>query len=148
MTAIAPPLSIALLNPFFWPEVRRGSERLVHDLAVDLVALSQRPRLITSHPGLPSRSIEDGFLVIRHWRPPEPWTVRRVEPQLSHVPLSYASLRLGHDDVATPSIHRRPGRAPLGLQDGRACRVFLYGSSFARGASQHANAQDHLGSAR
>lgn len=100
MTAIAPPLSIALLNPFFWPEVRRGSERLVHDLAVDLVALSQRPRLITSHPGLPSRSIEDGFLVIRHWRPPEPWTVRRVEPQLSHVPLSYASLRLGHDDVA------------------------------------------------
>ncbi len=56
MTTEGESLSVALLNPFFWPEVRRGAERLIHDLAVDLVELSQRPKLITSHPGLPLRS--------------------------------------------------------------------------------------------
>lgn len=95
------PLSVALLNPFFWPEVRRGSERLVHDLAVDLLSLGVTPRLITSHRGRPSRSVEDGFPVVRNWRPPEkPLTLRRIEPLLSHVPLSYVSLRAGREDVA------------------------------------------------
>jgi glycosyltransferase involved in cell wall biosynthesis len=89
------------MNPFFWPEVRRGSERLVHDLAVDLVSLGSRPHLITSHPGLPRRSTEDGFSITRHWRPPEkPWVMRRVEPNLSHVPFSYASLMAREFDVA------------------------------------------------
>lgn len=93
--------SVALLNPFFWPEVRRGSERLVHDLAVDLLTLGACPRLITSHPGASSRSVEDGFPITRHWRPPEkPLTLRRIEPHLSHLPLSYGSLLAGHDDVA------------------------------------------------
>jgi glycosyltransferase involved in cell wall biosynthesis len=96
-----PSLSVALMNPFFWPEVRRGSERLVHDLAVDLVSLGSRPHLITSHPGLPRRSTEDGFSITRHWRPPEkPWVMRRVEPNLSHVPFSYASLMAREFDVA------------------------------------------------
>lgn len=93
-------LSIALLNPFFWPEVRRGSERVVHDLAVDLVELGCRPTLITSHRGRPRRSVEDGFRIRRHWRPPEPWTVRNIEPQLSHVPFSYMSLVRGDYDIA------------------------------------------------
>jgi phosphatidylinositol alpha-mannosyltransferase len=93
-------LAVALLNPFFWPEVRRGSERVVHDLAVDLVALGCRPALITSHRGLPRRSVEDGFTIRRHWRPPEPWTRRNIEPQLSHVPFSYMSLVRGDYDVA------------------------------------------------
>ena len=93
-------LSVGLLNPFFWPEVRRGSERIVHDLAVDLLALGYRPTLITSHPGAPRRSVEDGFPVIRHWRPPEPWTMRGIEPHLSHVPFSYRSLSAGEFDLA------------------------------------------------
>lgn len=94
-------LSVALMNPFFWPEVRRGSERLVHDLAVDLVELGSRPHLITSHRGPARRSVEDGFPITRHWRPPEKlWTARRVEPNLSHVPFSYASLATGDFDLA------------------------------------------------
>jgi glycosyltransferase involved in cell wall biosynthesis len=93
-------LAVALLNPFFWPEVRRGSERVLHDLAVDLVALGCRPTLITSHPGRPQRSVEDGFPIRRHWRPPEPWTARNIEPQLSHVPFSYMSLVRGDYDIA------------------------------------------------
>jgi len=93
-------LAVALLNPFFWPEVRRGSERVLHDLAVDLVELGSHPTLITSHRGLPRRSVEDGFRIVRHWRPPEPWTMRNIEPQLSHVPSSYMSLMRGDYDVA------------------------------------------------
>jgi glycosyltransferase involved in cell wall biosynthesis len=93
--------AVALMNPFFWPEVRRGSERLVHDLAVDLVSLGCRPHVITSHPGLPRRSIEDGFPITRHWRPPDkPWVLRRIEPNLSHVPFTYGSLVAGDFDVA------------------------------------------------
>lgn len=94
-------LSVALLNPFFWPEVRRGSERLIHDLAVDLLELGVRPQLITSHPGRPRTSVEDGFEITRNWRPPEkPWTIRKVEPNLSHVPFSYRSLKRGDSDLA------------------------------------------------
>ncbi len=100
VSATVAPLDVALLNPFFWPEVRRGSERLVHDLAVDLIALGARPQLITSHPGRPRGSVEDGFRITRNWRPPEPWRVRKFEPHLSHVPFSYASLMASGADVA------------------------------------------------
>lgn len=100
-----PGLAVALLNPFFWPEVRRGAERVLHDVAVDLVALGCQPTLITSHRGLPRRSVEYGFPVTRHWRPPEPWTIRNFEPHLSHVPLSYLSLVAGDYDIAHAAYH-------------------------------------------
>jgi len=130
------PLSTALLNPFFWPEVRRGSERLIHDLAVDLISLGARPRLITSHRGLPRRSLEDGFPITRNWRPPEtPLTLRRIEPHLSHVPFSYASLLRGDDDVAhafypTDALAalrwaRRTGRPAIFSYMGRPIRDVL-----------------------
>jgi glycosyltransferase involved in cell wall biosynthesis len=94
-------LRVALLNPCFWPEVRRGSERVARELADGLIARGHRPRLITSHPGPPSRRVEDGLPITRHWRPPDGRLRRRMyEPYLTHVPFSYASLRLGDDDVA------------------------------------------------
>jgi phosphatidylinositol alpha-mannosyltransferase len=92
---------VALLNPFYWPEVRRGSERIIHDLAVDLIALGARPRLITSHRHLSRSSIEDGVPIVRHWRPPEGLlNLRKIEPHLSHLPLSYATLWTYSADVA------------------------------------------------
>jgi phosphatidylinositol alpha-mannosyltransferase len=100
VSASADSLSVALLNPFFWPEVRRGSERLVHDLAVDLLELGQRPHLVTSHRGLPTRSVEDGFPITRNWRPPEPWTLRNIEANLSYLPFSYRTLRKEQPDIA------------------------------------------------
>ena len=100
MSGAGGPLSVALLNPFFWPEVRRGAERLVHDLAVDLVALGQRPLVVTSHGGRPASSVEDGFRIVRNWRPPEPWTARNIEANLSHVPFSYRTLTRERSDVA------------------------------------------------
>lgn len=94
-------MRVALLNCAFWPEVRRGSERFVHDLATELIAAGQAPRLITSHPGPPRRSTEDGLPITRHWRPPgRMLDLRGFQPYLTHVPLSYGSLVAGDDDIA------------------------------------------------
>jgi glycosyltransferase involved in cell wall biosynthesis len=92
---------IALLNFAFWPEVQRGSERIVHDLAADLVARGHTPRLITSHPGPSQTTTEDGFAIVRNRRPPEaPLRLRRFQDNLTHVPLSYLSLQRGDDELA------------------------------------------------
>jgi glycosyltransferase involved in cell wall biosynthesis len=89
------------MSPCFWPEVRRGGERFVRDLADGLLARSHDPRLITSHPGLPRRAVEDGLPILRLPRPPHGPLLRRMyEPYLTHVPLSYAALRAGDFDVA------------------------------------------------
>jgi glycosyltransferase involved in cell wall biosynthesis len=94
-------LRVALLNPVYWPEVRRGSERLARELADGLMARGHRVRLITSHPGRPTRTTEDGLEVVRTWRPPSGRLRRRLyEDHLTHVPLSYLELARGNDDVA------------------------------------------------
>src|SRR4051794_1062625 len=94
-------MRIALLSPCFWPEVRRGGERFVRDLADGLLARGHHPRLITSHPGPPSRTVEDGLPITRHWRPPDGLLRRRnFETYTTHVPFSYASLLAGDYDVA------------------------------------------------
>jgi len=53
------------MNPCYWPEVRRGAERFVRELANGLIERGHRPRLITSHPGRPSNRVEDGMAVLR-----------------------------------------------------------------------------------
>jgi glycosyltransferase involved in cell wall biosynthesis len=94
-------LRIALLNPCFWPEVRRGAERVARELADGLIARGHRPRLITSHSGPPSCGVEDGLPITRHWRPPDGRLRRRLyEPYLTHLPFTYGSLRLGDDELA------------------------------------------------
>ena len=94
-------LRIALLNPCYWPEVRRGSERFAHELACGLIARGHLPCLITSHPGRPTRTVEHGLRVIRVPRPPQGTLVRHgIESYLTHVPLSYLALRAGTYDVA------------------------------------------------
>jgi phosphatidylinositol alpha-mannosyltransferase len=94
-------LRVALLNPCYWPEVRRGSERFARGLADGLLAGGQRPRLITSHPGPTTRTVEDGLPIARHRRPPQERLRRRLyEPWLSHAPLSYLDLVRGDDQIA------------------------------------------------
>lgn len=95
------PVRVALLNPCFYPEVQRGSERLVRDLATDLLASGHHARLITSHPGPPSRTVEDELAVLRNWRPSEARLARRgFQEYLTQMPFSYAALRAGDDDLA------------------------------------------------
>ncbi len=94
-------MRVALLSPCFWPEVRRGGERLVRDLADGLLARGQHPTLITSHRGLPNRTVEAGLPIVRLPRPPHgPILKRMYEPYVTHVPLSYAALRTGRFDLA------------------------------------------------
>jgi glycosyltransferase involved in cell wall biosynthesis len=94
-------LRVALASPCFWPEVRRGGERFVRELADGLLVRGHRPRLITSHPGPPRRTVEDGLPILRLPRPPHGPLLRRMyEPYMTHVPLSYAALRLGDYDLA------------------------------------------------
>jgi glycosyltransferase involved in cell wall biosynthesis len=94
-------LGVAMLTPAFWPEVRRGTERMVHELSRGLIDRGHRPRVITSHPGPPQRGVEEGVPVLRVPRPPQGRLQRRgFEDYLTHVPLSYAALRATGPDVA------------------------------------------------
>lgn len=96
------PIETALLSPVFWPEVRRGTERFARELADGLLALGHSPSLITTHAGLPSRSVEDGLPVVRSSRPPGVSTLlrwRRFEDHLTHIPSAHAALRRGKFDV-------------------------------------------------
>ncbi len=94
-------IRVDLLSPAFWPEVRRGSERFVRDLADGLLARGHRPRLITSHPSRPTTSVEDGLPIRRVWRPPMGWLESRgFEQYMAHWPASEVALRRGDADVA------------------------------------------------
>jgi glycosyltransferase involved in cell wall biosynthesis len=69
---------VALLHPTYWPEVRRGSERLVHDLASWLAGVGHDVAVLTTHRGRGETAHEDGFRVVRAWRPPDPLFQRRA----------------------------------------------------------------------
>lgn len=92
-----------MLTPCFWPEVRRGTERMVHELSTQLLARGERPTVITSHPGRRVGPITvEGVPVVRVPRPPGGGRLDRrwLEEHLTHVPLSYGVLRGGRFDVA------------------------------------------------
>jgi glycosyltransferase involved in cell wall biosynthesis len=98
-------VKVALLSPCFWPEVTRGGERIVRELALGLIGRGHEARLITSHPGPPTSTVEHGVPIVRVPRPPAGRLARRrYEDYPTHGPLSYLALRRGGDDVAT-AIH-------------------------------------------
>ena len=93
--------NVALLNFAYWPEVRRGNERLVHDTATELARRGNETTIITSHPGAATRTIEDGVSVIRRRRPPDAMLrLRKMQDHLAHVPGSYLELARGDFEVA------------------------------------------------
>jgi glycosyltransferase involved in cell wall biosynthesis len=87
---------IALLHPCFWPEVRRGTERVIRELADGLIARGHEPVLITSHPGPASRTVEDGLRIVRARRPDDVWMrVRGWDRYLLHgLPAAVELLRV------------------------------------------------------
>ncbi len=99
-------MRIALLHPTYWPEVRRGSERLAHDLGAGLAERGHAVRLLTSHRGRTTRTAEDGIVVVRHPRLPDGRLRRRLhEEHLGHLPFTFATLRIGGDEIAHALFH-------------------------------------------
>lgn len=100
-------MHVALLNPVFWPEVRRGSERFARELADGLLARGHRVSLITSTADRRAvgTTVEDGLEVVRVRRPDriEQRLQRRLyEPHLAHLPAAYRALTRLDPDVAHP----------------------------------------------
>jgi len=58
-------MRIALTNPFCWPEVRRGSERFLNDLAHYLASVGHQVTVISSHTGPETTYQEGGITHIR-----------------------------------------------------------------------------------
>jgi len=93
-------MRIALLQPSYWPEVRRGTERIVHDVGHLLAERGHEPTLITSHPGPRTITVEDGIKVIRTRRPPRPAPLGWYEEHIESVPAMTSQLLKGGYDVA------------------------------------------------
>lgn len=88
------------MHPTYWPEVRRGAERLIHDLAARLAAAGDDVTLLTTHEGPAASESEDGFRVERRRRLPTPLVARRgYEPYLGAAPGALAGLLRGKYDV-------------------------------------------------
>jgi glycosyltransferase involved in cell wall biosynthesis len=94
-------MRIALLHPTYWPEVRRGAERLVHDFAQWLAGAGHDVTVVTTHRSAGTTSDEDGFGVVRAWRPPDLLLQRRAyEDYLGTIPAQTLAVARGEFDVA------------------------------------------------
>lgn len=140
-------MHIALLHPTFWPEVRRGSERLIHDLGVSLGEAGHDVTLLTSHDGSTCSTDEDGIRVVRMRRPPRTLERAGFEYFLLGPLQSIPRLVRGQFDVAhsfsvadgwgasharrlggppfVHSFHGIPGQSSMGSRRGRRSMVRL-----------------------
>lgn len=94
-------MRVALLNPVFWPEVRRGSERFARELADGLLARGHDVTLICG-AAAPSDTVEDGLRIVRVRRidAVEHRLRRRLfEEHLAHLPFTVRALRRLRPDV-------------------------------------------------
>jgi glycosyltransferase involved in cell wall biosynthesis len=95
-------VKVALMYPTYWPYVRRGVERYIHELAVYLVSQGHEVDVITSKPGAGYETNTEGFRVIYL---PEIWhpVVAAHRPLLKFYTYGMTSLPVllrGHYDVA------------------------------------------------
>jgi glycosyltransferase involved in cell wall biosynthesis len=117
-------MRIALLHPTYWPEVRRGSERLAHDLGATLAARGHEVTLVTTHSGGRAEAIEDGIRVVRARRVPELPGSNWYDEYIGAVPAVFAELARGDYELAhalyptdawTARLARRFGGPPYVL---------------------------------
>jgi len=113
---------VALAHPTAWPEVRRGAERLLHELAGGLVARGHAVRIVTTHPGARETRMQDGVQVVRARRPPAPPARWGLEPHLLQAPLTRRALA-GADVVEALQV----GDALAGAGSGRPAVFSLMG---------------------
>jgi glycosyltransferase involved in cell wall biosynthesis len=106
-------LRVALAHPTYWPEVRRGAERLVHDLAL---ALPHDVTIVTSRRGPATRTVEQGVEVVRLRHPPDGRLDRRLfEPHVALLPFTHLELRRGGYDLIQSF---QPGDAVAAIRTG------------------------------
>ena len=108
-------MRIALVHSTYWPEVRRGSERLIHDLAAELGGRGNEVTILTTHEGPKSTTVESGVTVVRSRRPPQLPERLRLEHFVANAPLTIARLRRGGFDVAQ-AFSLADGWAALGAR--------------------------------
>jgi glycosyltransferase involved in cell wall biosynthesis len=93
-------LRIALVHPTYWPEVRRGSERLINGAATSLARRGHEVTIVTTHPGPTSESVEDGVRVLRSRRPPKLPRSGDQEYFVETAPIAALRLLQGDYDLA------------------------------------------------
>ena len=93
-------MKVALLHPCFWPEVRRGAERICHELALGFLARGHSVRLLTSSPGPRTFAVEEGVEIVRS---PRPFVAalreRRYDDHLTHLPFTALELARWRPDA-------------------------------------------------
>jgi len=98
-------LRIALVHPFSWPEVRRGGERYLYDLACYLDRAGHNVEVITGTSGRSSKGSWGGA-VVRRLRHLSSGPLSRVDPNRSFGARALPTLIRGRFDVVhcfTPS---------------------------------------------
>jgi phosphatidylinositol alpha-mannosyltransferase len=93
-------MRVALLHPTYWPEVRRGSERVIAELGAALAERGHEVTLLTTHRAPRRVDREGGILVDRAWRSPALAPLRHYEHYIETVPAALTRLRSGNFDVA------------------------------------------------
>ena len=111
-------MRIAHLIPTYWPEVTRGSERFVHDLATAQAAAGDEVTILTGHLGPRRVDVEDGVEVIRRRRVGELAPLRHYELHVDRDPgACCASSRAARFDL----VHAHfPADAARGVARARA----------------------------
>lgn len=86
-------MRVALVNPVFWPEVRRGSERLAHEVGVRLARRGFEPVLVCG-ASKPGREVVERLDVVRVPRLPGEGRLRRrmFEEHLTAIPATRVAL--------------------------------------------------------
>lgn len=69
-------MRIAITNPTNWPQVRRGTERFINDLARYLGSSGHDVTIVSAHPGRPTRRTEHGYTTAMKRRLWLPWMAR------------------------------------------------------------------------
>ncbi len=94
-------MRVALVHPFFWPEVRRGAERVAHELSHGLLARAHEVVLLTSHPeARRAETTEDGLRIVRVRRRDASLAPFGLPDPIGHLPGIVREIRTERPDVA------------------------------------------------
>jgi len=92
-------LRVAFVHPTYWPEVRRGAERIIRGLAGHLARRGYEVTVLTGQRSRRRVTTENGFRVVRAWRPPLRLQPAGFEPYANHMPLAFIELARGNFDL-------------------------------------------------